>query len=115
MINTRAKMRRSNKRAKDYLLSVGYDFVYLQQHTRWDTFTYFQNSTIRSKDIAGVFDGFAINDGDVFFLQVKTNSWAGWKKFREFCEKYDLNALMFNVKDGGEIFKRTLLSIDIKR
>lgn len=114
MKNPRAKMRRSNRKAVDYLIKHGYDFVYLIPHIRYDTFTYFKNAKIKSKDIAGFFDGIAVMNGHTYYLQIKSNSWSGWKKIEEFCETYGLSAMMINVKDGNKIQARGCFRIKNK-
>jgi hypothetical protein len=92
-LNCRRKMLRSQKKVKGFLENQGF-MVYLIHHTRW------------SKDIFGVFDGFAIKDGKVYFFQVKSNSWGNFDEFKEFCEKNKLRGLFFNVEDfKGITFK----------
>lgn len=91
-------MRNSNKKAVNLLLNLGFEWVYLQQHGRWDTYTYFRDYRIKSKDIAGVADGIACKNGVLFLIQVKTNSNSGFEKLLEFCKNYSLKGILINIR-----------------
>ena len=57
------------------------------QHSRW------------SKDIFGLFDGFAIKEGTVLFFQVKSNNKPNPKPFKEWVDKYKVPIAIFNWVD----------------
>jgi hypothetical protein len=59
-MDARAKMRRVQADAKGYLLKNGFKLVWFIHHTR------------HQLDIWGLFDGIALRDGAVYFLQVST-------------------------------------------
>lgn len=107
-INRRSKMRRSQAKVKNLLLEEGYDFVFFNPHRRWDTITYFQNEQVRSKDIAGLFDGIALKDGKVYFLQVSTNYFHKHEPYAKFAKKYNIEGriLIYNVVDRKGIRKK---------
>ena len=93
-------MRRSNQKAIKYLLNKGFDVVYLQQHLRWDTITYFKDGTkLKSKDVLGLFDGIALKGNKIFFIQISTNRFHTVKPYQEFCNKYSTSTVLMNVKD----------------
>ena len=111
-MNTRSKMRRSNQKAIEYLLERGYEAVYLQQHLRWDTITYFKDGTkLKSKDMLGLFDGIALKDGKIWFLQISTNRFHPKQPYVDFSNRYKANIILINVKDRKGISARILISI----
>ena len=89
----RLKGLRSQRKVRDYLLAKGWDKVYVIHHSRW------------SKDIWGLFDGFAIKKDVVMFFQVKTNKKPSMKPFREFYDKYNIPVKVFVVKDRKGVFE----------
>jgi hypothetical protein len=97
MVNNRSKMLRSQEKVKRMLEQDGY-LVHIIHHTRW------------YKDIFGHFDGFAIKDGKVYFLQIKSNSWSDFEDFREFCDENKLNGLFFNVEDRAGVKSRLVIN-----
>ena len=109
MVNTRSKMRRSNQKVVTHMLNkLNFDIVYLQQHLRWDTITYFKGGKkLKSKDMIGLFDGFGIKDAELYFIQISTNRFHPIAPYKEFCDKHKIKALLINVKDKkGVTIKR---------
>lgn len=102
-MNNRAKMRRSNQKAIEFLLQNGFDAVYIIPHTRYDSFTYLKNTKIRSKDILGIADGIAIRNGVVYMIQVKSNSFDGFNKFLSIIRGFNLYGLFLNVKNRNMV------------
>jgi len=103
MVNLRAKMRRSHRKAIRWLLNNSFDMVYIIQHTRHDSTTYFKNEKVKSKDIAGLFDGIALKNGKTFFVQIKSNAFPSKKRYEKFAEKYKVNIILVNVPDRKPI------------
>jgi len=100
MANPRSKMRRSHQKAIEWLLNNDFNFVWITPHIRWDNPTYFKGEEkVFSKDIAGLFDGMAVKNGMVYFLQIKSNSWASYKRYKLFCDKYKIKSMLINVVD----------------
>lgn len=71
-MNTRAKGRRSETRAKDILEAAGYDVQMTALPTKWAS----QN------DLFGLWDLMAVSSTTIRFIQVKTNGYATkeWKE-----------------------------------
>lgn len=65
-VNTRAKMHRTNKKIKDYLVERGFEYMYLFPHMR-----FMKDYHLRGAD----FDAFGWKKGDkrIHFFQFKTN------------------------------------------
>jgi len=114
-MDKRAKGLRIQRKAREFLEKEGY-LVYIIHHTRW------------SKDIFGLFDGFAIKpsfirsvtvkDGgkekivikdppEVLFFQVKANSFPKKEPYVEFSRKYSLKVWLMKWIDrkGWEIYE----------
>lgn len=62
MINTIAKMRKSNQAARKWLEERGYS-VWLMPHLRY------------SKDMFSLFDGWGYNEKEIILIQIKSNCW----------------------------------------
>jgi len=86
MVNNYSKMRRNQKRVRDYLEKKGW-LVFLIQHSRFQ------------KDIFNLFDGFAVKKGVVMFIQIKSNKKPNIKPFRKFNKKYNIPYKIYVVKD----------------
>lgn len=86
MINKRQKGNRNQLKTKQLLEGCGW-LVHMIQHSRW------------SKDLFGLFDGFAIKSGKVLFFQVKSNSKPNPKPFKEWAETYNIPVAVFNWVD----------------
>ncbi len=96
MINKIEKMRSAQRKVEKFLYENGYELVWFIHHTRW------------SKDIFGLFDGFAIKEGVVVFFQVKSNEKPNMKPFREFFETYKIPVKVFVVKDRKGVYEISL-------
>ena len=90
MVNTMDKMRRTQANLKKFLLKE-YDMVYNIHHTRW------------SKDIFGLFDGFAVRPDEILFVQYKSNAVPNLNPYREFYFKYRLPWAVLVWVDGKGI------------
>ena len=98
-MNTRERMRQSNKKAVKWLLENGYDEVWLKAHTKFSDLVYSNFGNYKALDIFNLWDGIAITQEDgVFFIQIKTNSWAKEQPIIDWCTKYKAKALSINVK-----------------
>lgn len=90
MVNTIKKGLRSQRKVRVFLESKGY-LVYMIHHSRW------------SKDIFGLFDGFAVKDGKVMFFQVKSNKMPSIEPFIDFYKRFQIDCEIFIVKDRKDI------------
>jgi hypothetical protein len=106
-IHPRQKMRRSNQKAIKYLLQNGFGAVWLSPHSRFGTISYFKDRKERGIDIFNIADGIAIKDGEVYLLQIKTDSWREYDLFKKFLEEHRLKGLFINVKPGNNIKTRS--------
>ena len=103
-MNPRQRMRFSNRKAVNYLLSKGYDDIWLKAHGRRHDLVYTQGEWYRALDLWNLFDGICFDkDGNAVFIQIKTNAWAAEKPIKDFiCDKKHLIVLSINVKGGGK-------------
>lgn len=51
------------------------------------------------KDIFGIGDAIAIKDGEVYFVQFRTNQWGDMKIYEEFFSKHGVNIMVILFKD----------------
>lgn len=101
-------MRRAHNKATKFLLNAGHELVYIIPHVRWDTITYLPSSKIKSKDIAGLFDGVSIKSGVVYWLQIKANKWPKTEQYENWASKYGQTVLLINVRDKIGVSVRTV-------
>ena len=102
-MNNRQKMRIANQASREYLKSIGYNYVCLIPHG----YSYEQivDGNIQKQiDIFGLFDGVAIKKIPgykplIVFLQIKTNKLPSLKKYKEFSYLYHVNIFVL-VYDG---------------
>ena len=99
MVHPRQKMRRSNNRAVKYLLDNGFEAVWVAPHLRFGTYTHFKDRKVKGLDIFGIADGICVKNGETYYLQIKSNSWGGFKEFQEVCQRLHIKGLFLNVKD----------------
>jgi len=118
-MNTRERMRTSNRRAVRYLLENNYDQIWLKKHfdprkKYGHDLVYFQNhgSTKYGEresdganyyvalDLFNLFDGICFDSsGTMTFLQIKTNAWPPEKPITDFISnKNGFTVLALNVK-----------------
>ena len=99
-MNSRERMRASNKRAVNYLLKHYYTEIWLKSHTRRNDTTYCREYNYKSKDLWNLFDGICmgITDKKIYFIQIKTNSWPNMNKYIDFSNLYPMNMILINVK-----------------
>ena len=92
-------MRISNTLARKYLLSLGYNEVWLKPHTKFhDTVYTFTGENYKALDLFNLWDGIALHDTGVFFIQIKTNAWPKEQPIVDWCNKYKARGLAINVK-----------------
>ena len=103
-MNPRQRMRFSNRKAVNYLLSKGYDDIWLKPHGRRHDLVYTQGDWYRALDLWNLFDGICFDrDGNANFIQIKTNAWAAEKPIKDFIyDKKNLIVLSINVKGSGK-------------
>tara|TARA_R100000781_G_C4075550_1_gene125957 strand:+ start:615 stop:956 length:342 start_codon:yes stop_codon:yes gene_type:complete len=103
-LNPRERMRFSNRKAVNYLLSKGYDDIWLKAHGRRQDLVYTQGDWYRALDLWNLFDGICFDsEGKIILLQIKTNAWAQEKPIKDFLyDKDNLIALSINVKGSGK-------------
>jgi hypothetical protein len=101
----------SNKLARQFLLDNNYEWIWFKGHQRHQDTVFInkEGTTLACTDIWGLFDGIAFrrvgNDSKwhvhvPIFLQIKTNSWRGWKDIQDFCKDKAIGVLFINVAKG---------------
>ena len=91
-------MRASNKLVREWLLSNNYDQIWFKPHGKRNDYVFTQKGNYMAQDIWNLFDGIAIKNEFVVFLQMKTNSWASEKPLRDFSKKlWGVRVASFNV------------------
>lgn len=100
-MNTRQRMRTSNKLVREWLLKNSYDEIWFKPHGKRNDYVFTQKGNYMAQDIWNLFDGICIsNYSGITFLQMKTNAWASEKPFKDFLKKLPDNyieILSFNV------------------
>ena len=93
-------MRASNRRAVNYLLSKGYDDIWLKAHGRRQDLVYTLGEWYRALDLWNLFDGICFDrDGNANFIQIKTNAWASKQPILDFLKtRRNLIVLVINVR-----------------
>ena len=101
-MNTRQRMRVSNRKAVHWLLSNGYDDIWLKPLGRRHDLVYTTGVWYRALDLWNLFDGICFDKGgNIILIQIKTNAWASKKRVEEFLsDKKNLIILIINVKYG---------------
>lgn len=104
-------MRESNRYAVEHLLKNEFDQIWLKSHTRFNDMVYCKDQTYAAKDIWLLFDGICIKDGDLYFIQVKTNTWAPREPMERFIKGKKMKALSINVykKEGRWLVKHVII------
>ena len=70
-MNPRERMRQSNRRAVNYLLSKGYDDIWLKPHGRRQDLVYTLGEWYRALDLWNLFDGICFDpDGNIILIQI---------------------------------------------
>jgi|ERR1041385_407654 hypothetical protein len=101
----------SNSIARTWLLDNGYTWVWLKPHPRFPDVIFInsEGAKLYAKDIWNMFDGICLKKIRKpatkvhyypVFLQVKTNSWKGFKEIAEFTKDKDFKVIFINVKKG---------------
>lgn len=91
-------MRISNGHAVKYLLSNGFHEVWLKAHTKFSDIVYSMLSNYKALDLFNLWDGIALHEHGVYFIQIKTNAWAKEEPIIQWCDKYHAMGLSINVK-----------------
>jgi len=98
-VNNREKMRLSNKKAVEFLLRKGYRDIILRTHCKHKDYVYNNVKKYRCTDYWNLFDGMGYDrDGNLFFLQIKTNAWASRKLIEDFLAWHKGYAILINVQ-----------------
>lgn len=98
-MNTRERMRISNKLAREHLLRIGFEQIWLKSHTKFHDKIYINDGTnYNALDLFNLWDGIALREDGVWFLQIKTNAWAKDDPLTQWCTKYNAKGLNINVK-----------------
>ena len=98
-MNNRQRMRATNKRVREWLLENKYDDIWFKAHTvRTDVVTT-QYGKYLATDLWNLFDGICFDkNGNIVFLQMKTNGWAKEKPIEVFLKRRNnLRVLVLNV------------------
>ena len=103
-MNTRQRMRFSNRKAVLWLLKSGYDEIWLKPHVRRTDLVYTTGEWYRALDLWNLFDGICFDiDGNIVLIQIKTNAWASAKSINDWLkDKKNLIVLVINVKGKGK-------------
>ena len=98
-MNTRERMRSSNRKAVLWLLEKSYDDIWLKPHGRRHDLVYTRGEWYRALDLWNLFDGVCFDEhGNVIFIQIKTNAWANAKNIEDFLiNKKNIIVLVLNV------------------
>jgi len=97
--NPRQRMRESNIRVRKWLLLNKFDQIFFKMHIRNQDTVYTQKGNYKALDLWNLFDGICFDkDDNIVFFQVKTNAWAKQEPMVQFCKKYKVSAMSFNVK-----------------
>ena len=75
-MHVRARMRYSNKIAIKWMLSKGFDQIWLKRHVRRHDFHYTKNGNYVALDLWNLFGGICWYEGKTVYIQIKTNGWA---------------------------------------
>lgn len=92
-MDTYAKMRRSNAKARGFLLNRGFEDVFFFQHTRFLKDLHFQGLE---------FDGIASFGNKVVLFQIKSNCKASKKTLEQYekvGDKFNILCLWINIVD----------------
>jgi hypothetical protein len=103
-------MRRSNTKVKKWLIDNGYSCVYFMPHIRYPYEQLVDGERIIGLDIFNLFDGIALGK-DLIFFQVSTNGFHKLQPYVDFCSKYDISAILFNVVDRKGIKTKRITGI----
>jgi hypothetical protein len=89
----------SNRKARDWLLSHGYDHVWFKRHTKRKDLVFTLSGSYTATDLWNLFDGIALTmDNKPCFFQVKTNAWPPMKPLMEFKNGNSFEILCLNVQ-----------------
>jgi len=97
-LNTRERMRASNKLVRFWLLENKYDQIWFKPHSKRSDLVFTQNGNYLATDLWNLFDGICFSPcGEIIFLQMKTNRWAKEKEINCFVKRTKSRVLIFNV------------------
>lgn len=93
-------MRESNKLVRHWLLENGYDEIWFKPHGKRNDYVFTQKGSYMAQDIWNLFDGIAILNGVITFLQMSTTKWHKQLPYEKFAKKVTgvkiLNLLVTN-------------------
>ena len=95
MINKHTKMLWVNRKVKKYLFENKIlEWIWLKPHGKFDS-----DITINEAK----FDGIGLSDGEVFFIQIKSNAFPKLEPYLEVAKKRGIKSLLIKYNDGGKI------------
>ena len=99
-MHVRERMRYSNKIAVKWMLSKGFDQIWLKRHVRRHDFHYTQGGNYIALDLWNLFDGICWYEGKTVYIQIKTNGWANDTHIRAWLQDKVASTLVLviNVK-----------------
>jgi len=108
-LNSRERMRISNKKAYDHLLRIGYTQVWLKAHTRFHDTVHCVGRTYKALDLFNLWDGICLDENSHWFVQIKTNAWPKEEPMVDWLSKHNAKGMAINVKlinDEWQVFMR---------
>ena len=108
-MNTRQRMRFSNRKAVLWLLENGYDEIWLKPHIRRSDLVYTVGEWYRALDLWNLFDGICFDaDGNIVLIQIKPTAWASASPINDWLkDKNKLIVLVINVKGKGKKWEKS--------
>ena len=99
MTNNYDKMRRSNSKARKWLIEQGFEDIHFFPHTRFQ-----KGANIKDEE----FDGMCIDDSDckMVLFQIKSNHKISKKrldKYKDISNRYNIKCLWINIRDRREM------------
>ena len=103
-MNSRERMRSSNRKAVLWLLKNNYDEIWLKPHVRRADMVYTRGEWYRTLDLWNLFDGICFDaDNNITMIQVKTNAWAKEKPLQSFADTHkNIKIISINVKQNKD-------------
>lgn len=101
LLNTRQRMRYSNKKAREWMLKNGMDDIWFKAHGKRHDLVYSRTGNYRCLDLWNLFDGICIFDGRPVFFQVKTNAWANSIRLIQWVKTHMMGVYVLSINVKG--------------